>query len=351
MKKLLRVLLVEDSVDDAELLLLELGRGPWQVQARRVAGAASMSSALETDLWDIVISDYSLPGFGGMAALEILKRLKPGTPFLLVSGAVGEEAAVEALKAGADDYLMKDRLARLVPAVQRSLEEADARSARRYAEKRLRASLEEKETLLKEIHHRVKNNLQIVYSLINLQSRNMRDPKALEGLHDCGERVRAMAMVHEKLYHSDDLGSINFGEYLRDLSRSLLRSYGTRDGVSVKVEAEEMRLGIDEAVPCGLIVHELVSNCLKHAFPDGRKGLILVGLRREPGLLTLEVRDDGVGLPPDLDFQTSPSLGLRLIRLLAEQLQGSVAIGGRPGTRVAITFPQIHAGNEKEAVS
>jgi two-component sensor histidine kinase/integral membrane sensor domain MASE1 len=205
---------------------------------------------------------------------------------------------------------------------------------------RLRASLEEKETLLKEIHHRVKNNLQIVYSLINLQSRHVDDPKTLEGLRDCRERVRAMAMVHEKLYRSRDLGRINFGDYIEELTGGLAQTYG-HEGVRIEVDAEGVRLGIDEAVPCGLMIHELVSNSLKHAFSGGRGGHVWVTLEHagEAGL-KLEVRDDGVGFPPGLDFQESSSLGLQLVCSLARQLSGEIRReDAHPGTAFVVTFP------------
>jgi PAS domain S-box-containing protein len=216
----------------------------------------------------------------------------------------------------------------------RALEEANAR---------LRGSLSEKETLLKEIHHRVKNNLQIVYSLINLQSKNVRDPKALEGLEDCRERVRAMAMVHEKLYRSKDLARIDFRDYVAELTKGLSQTYGTR-GVSVRVDADEVSLGIDEAVPCGLIVHELVSNCLKHAFPSGRGGEVVVELRREgAGQLHVTVRDDGVGFPAGMDFRSMTSLGLQLVSGLARQLGGSVRRKEGRGTAFEVVF---HAAAE-----
>jgi two-component sensor histidine kinase/CheY-like chemotaxis protein len=353
-KRSLRVLLVEDSEDDAELMLRELQRGPWEVRSHHVDGTRAMTEALAASAWDVVISDYYLPGFGGLEALALLRQKRPGTPFILVSGAIGEEAAVAALKAGANDYLMKDRLARLIPAVQRSLEEAEARRARLQAEDDLRASLTEKETLLKEIHHRVKNNLQVVYSLINLQTRHVRDPKTLEGLCDCRDRVKAMAMVHEMLYGSKDLGRIDFGQYIQELTRGLTQSYAA-EGVGVSVDAEGVRLGIDEAVPCGLLVYELVSNSLKHAFPGGRRGKVSVSFTRDAaGGVRLVVQDDGVGFarPSGTGSDENASLGLKLVRTLTEQLNGRMEEpSDGPGTRVGISFPPHFAQTPKEALS
>jgi two-component sensor histidine kinase len=199
--------------------------------------------------------------------------------------------------------------------------------------RRLGESLREKETLLREIHHRVKNNLQIVYSLVNLQSTHVQDPRTLAGLQDCRERVRTMALIHEKLYGSRDLDRIDFADYVQDLARDLLRTYGAAGRVRLSVEAERIPFDIQEAVPCGLIVYELVSNALKHAFPQGREGEIRVSLRRAvDGPVALSVSDNGVGLPPDLDVANTRSLGLHLVHNLARQAGGEVRVTRDGGT-------------------
>src|SRR5262249_42790421 len=155
----------------------------------------------------------------------------------------------------------------------------------------------------------------IVYSLVNLQSAHVQDPQTLAGLRDCRDRVRTMALIHEKLYGSRDLARIDFADYIRDLARDLLRTYGDAGrAVRLDVDAEAIPFDIQEAMPCGLLVYELVSNALKHAFPDGRGGEIRVSLRqRADGRTVLSVADDGVGFPAGLDFRRTSSLGLHLV--------------------------------------
>ncbi|HKG15314.1 MAG TPA: histidine kinase dimerization/phosphoacceptor domain -containing protein [Pyrinomonadaceae bacterium] len=211
---------------------------------------------------------------------------------------------------------------------------------RKREEEKIRASLREKEILLKEIHHRVKNNLQIISSLLNLQSAHIRDPRALEVFKEGQGRVRSMALIHEKLYQSDDLARVDFSEYIKNLAAYLFRSYEVNAGaVRLGVEAEDVLLGVDTAIPCGLIINELVSNSLKHAFPDGKGGSIKITLRPEGReRLKLCVSDDGVGLPDGFDVRATPSLGLQLVNTLARQLGGEVLVGDREGAEFGITF-------------
>jgi PAS domain S-box-containing protein len=233
---------------------------------------------------------------------------------------------------------VQERTAELEALTERLLKEIAERTR---AEERLKESLGEKEVLLQEIHHRVKNNLQIISSLIALQSRQIAEEKMAAVLNDSQNRIRSMALIHEQLYHSEDLARIDFAGYLRNLSNTLLRSYtDTAAAVTLKVEAEPVLLRVGTAIPCGLIVNELVSNCLKHAFVQGSSGEIRVGLSRGPEhQYTLRVADNGKGLPEELDFRNSPSLGLRLITNLAEsQLRGRMEIHSNPGVEVKIIF-------------
>lgn len=204
----------------------------------------------------------------------------------------------------------------------------------------MEASVREKETLLREVHHRVKNNLQTVYSLLNLQAGRVDNPAVLADLQDCRERVMSMALVHEKLYRSPDLARINFAEYLHDLIRRLDRSLGRSDGsVRVTVEAAPISLDVDDAIPCGLVVYELVSNALKHAFPDGRAGVVRVGFgRAQDGRVALSVEDDGAGMPPDADPARPTGLGLHLVNALAGQVDGVLAVERGNGTSFRLTF-------------
>jgi PAS domain S-box-containing protein len=211
------------------------------------------------------------------------------------------------------------------------------------AEEQIRSSLKEKEVLLKEIHHRVKNNLQIISSLLNLQSGYIQDARALEVFKEGQSRVRSMALIHEKLYQSKDLARVDFSEYVRNLTAYLFRSYEMNSGrVGLTIQAEDVMLAVDAAIPCGLIINELVSNSLKHAFAGGRSGEISITLRPEnEGRLTLVVADNGGGLPADLDPRNSSSLGLQLVNTLARQLGGSIEITNGSGAEFKITFPRM----------
>jgi two-component sensor histidine kinase len=212
-------------------------------------------------------------------------------------------------------------------------------TARKQAEEQLRTSLHEKEMLLKEIHHRVKNNMQVISSLLNLQSGYISDAQALEIFQDSQNRVRSMALIHEKLYRSKNLAEIDLGEYVNDLVTHLFRSYkADGKGITLKVQAEDVHLGIDMAVPCGLIINELISNALKHAFPNGRQGEILVELQKNQQQVSLHVSDNGIGFPADLDFQNTGSLGLQLVNTLVGQLDGTIELQNGSGTAFKISF-------------
>jgi len=231
-----------------------------------------------------------------------------------------------------------DANARELAAEQRALRNEMAMRARK--EQELQAALAEKEVLLKEIHHRVKNNLQIISSLLSLQSGRVNDPAMQSLYEDSQNRVRSMALIHERLYRSDDLGRIDFGAYLDDLTRYLLNSYPA-NRIAIVVESEDIALDIDTAIPCGLIVNELVSNALKHAFPNERSGEIVIRMLRSGfKLLRLEVCDSGVGVPAQIDLQHSTTLGLRLVNSLVRQLNGTIEVSSTNGMGFKIQFPE-----------
>jgi len=210
------------------------------------------------------------------------------------------------------------------------------------AQEQVSTSLKEKEVILKEIHHRVKNNLQIISSLLNLQSRHIGDEGIREVFRESQDRVHSLALVHEKLYDSRELARIDAASYVRSLASNLFHSYGVNpDRIRFAVDVTQVELGIDSAVPCGLVLNELVSNALKHAFPDDREGRLVVELRREDGgRMRLRVSDDGIGLPKDLDFRRAESLGLQLVNILVSQLDGSIEVTAGDGTTVEVTFAE-----------
>lgn len=264
--------------------------------------------------------------------------------------------------------------ARLFQSLQQSQDELEARvkertielseanvlltqeiAEREQTEERLRSALAEKEALLREVHHRVKNNLQVISSLLTFQADAIEDPQSLDAFQESQKRIESMARIHDQLYRSRDLGQIEMESYIQELADDLRCSFGVY-AIDVQVHATGVTMGIDTAIPCGLIVNELISNALKHAFPpeaslpdpEGdeparRQGKIQLSLRRtqDNGRFELIVRDNGIGLSPELDPQHTKSLGLRLVRVFTRQLQGSIKVDSTvgEGTAFRCTFP------------
>lgn len=508
MGKQIRILMVEDSEDDTALLVREIKRGGYDLIYERVETRKGMEEALNNLKWDAVICDYVMPKFSMPDAFKILKKRGLDLPFILVSGTVGEDVAVEAMKAGAHDYIMKDRLARLVPAIEREIREAEKRRKIKHmedaiqaliksmvgvtgqdffdrivinicewldvdgafigsipeggsiemlamqldgrktsdfeynlkgtpceevlnkgycvynknvsesfpddkvlsemniegyagiplkdkngkpngifwavsrrglnlppqagevmdiiaakagseierirSEAQIMASLKEKEVLLKEIHHRVKNNLQVISSLLNLQSKYITDERVLSVFRESQNRVKSMALVHEELYQSRDLAKIDFSEYVRNLISFLFRSYGANSNfIITKINIDDIMMSIDSAIPCGLIINELVSNSLKYAFQTCAKveedrGEIKISLHKignsspktpnAKSKIELIVSDNGDGFPKEIDFKNTESLGLQLVNTLTEQLDGTIEFNGAGGAEFKIKF-------------
>ncbi len=212
-------------------------------------------------------------------------------------------------------------------------------SDRKKAENLIQRSLEEKTVLLKEIHHRVKNNMQVIYSLLNLQAKSISDRKTRSLLDEARNRVYSMALIHEKLYGSADLAYIDFKEYLTSLVSGIAKTYKPHD-VVLSVDMEPLTLDVNAGIPCGLIVNELVSNSLKYAFPDRKKGTVKVGINRNSeGNHVLFVADNGVGFPEAFDFRNTTSLGLQLVNVLTGQINGKIELSKAEGTAFSITFP------------
>lgn len=211
---------------------------------------------------------------------------------------------------------------------------------RHQAQEQLKASLQEKEVLLKEVHHRVKNNLQIICSLLKLQSSSIKDESARSLFNDSYNRVRSMALIHENLYQSSDLAKIDLANYINNLVANLSHSYSVSlSGINFQVEVEEIWLDVDTAIPCGLIINELVSNSIKYAFENPALGKINISFSKLNNDFCLIVRDNGVGLPPELDIKKSTSLGLKLVYNLAKQLKGRIEVKNLNGTYFKIKFP------------
>lgn len=214
-------------------------------------------------------------------------------------------------------------------------------SERKANEERLRQNLKEKEILLQEIHHRVKNNLTIVSSLLGLQMKNIENPQTIEALRDSKNRVIAMASIHEALYKTEDLSYINLGAYIRDLARVIVRNYTVGNSVDLDVHAEDIRIGVRQASPVGLVINELLTNSYKYAFPDDRKAKILITLKKKDDQVVLSYRDNGIGLPSNEEAGSDNTLGFNLIKILVEnQLEGTLEINSENGAAFTVIFQQ-----------
>jgi two-component system response regulator len=496
----LKILILEDVEFDAELMEYEMQREGVSFTSRRVETEDGFIRELDEFRPDVILVDHSLPQFDGVTALEIVKNKSPDTPFIFVSGKIGDEFAVDVLKRGATDYVFKNNLTKLVPAVERALNERSELLERRKAEKELKAaynqmeiriqertwelsetnkrllgeiaerkvveealresenknnsllqaipdlmfiltkdgtfvdyrtntqimdlkpeevigknisdiglseddlklalskieatlktdslksfefqiptksvirnyearikrlnevetlcivrditekkqaedklnkSLKEKDVLLKEIHHRVKNNLQIVSSLLSLQSRYMKDPTSLEVFKDSQSRIKSMALIHEKLYQTGDLTRINLTEYANELVSDLFRSYSVNTYlVKYNIKSNHILLDINTAIPCGLIINELVTNSIKHAFPDNTPGEIDIQIKCLDDEFFLMVTDNGIGFPEELDLEQVKTLGLQLVTNLTSQLDGTIDLRRDGGTCFQIKFQE-----------
>jgi PAS domain S-box-containing protein len=214
-------------------------------------------------------------------------------------------------------------------------------TGRKMAEEKIKASLKEKEVLLQEIHHRVKNNMQIISSLLEFQTRNLEDKNLVRIFEESQNRINAMALIHDKLYQSENMANINFGEYIKNLANDLFRSYRMNESrVALKMDVSDVIIDIDSVVPCGLIVNELMTNSLKYAFPDNKKGEIKISLQKnEEAEIVLVFYDNGIGIPEDIDYRNADSLGLKLIFNLSDhQLGGKIELDRSSGTKFRITF-------------
>jgi PAS domain S-box-containing protein len=221
-------------------------------------------------------------------------------------------------------------------------EKNEAQKVAKAHEEKLKKSLMEKELLLKEIHHRVKNNMQVISSLINLQSGYLKDKTAQEALKESQVRIMSMAMIHDNLYRSDEVTGIEFKEYIDHLTKNLLYTYNVKMGkIEIDIQAKDIFIDFDTAIPCGLIINELVTNSIKHAFPDDKKGVITIRLVQDQDQYYLTISDNGVGIPPEMDVKHSETLGLLLVNSLVGQLEGSLEVTRNRGTTFHITFQEL----------
>jgi len=217
----------------------------------------------------------------------------------------------------------------------------DINGNRRYQEK-LQQMIEEKDILFRELHHRVKNNMQIVSSMLQLQEEYITDEVVLSALHDCEQRIDSMALVHETLYRTESLAGIPFGDYLENLAIAVTEGFATVRDIRTEIDVGNIRLSLDTAVTIGLIINELMVNSMKYAFVDRPSGLITIRLTCDDGGCIMRYSDDGVGLPPGFDIEKISSLGMRLVRILAKQIRGQLVVDSEQGAGMmcTVTFPK-----------
>jgi two-component sensor histidine kinase len=345
--------MVDDSAPDRRLcrIFLEEVHGAG-IQFFEAPDALQGLEVCRTVAPDCVLLDYKLPD---MTGLEFLAKLQPeGSStepcfaVVMLTGMSSEEVAVEAMRSGAQDYLHKDLMSArgLAMAILKATQKVRLIRDLREGHRRLARSLAEKEVLIQEVHHRVKNNLQIIASLLRMQAQAMKEPVAASALRDSQHRIEVMSMIHEQLYGSPELQEVNLGQQANLLMQNLLHSFGVDPAhitgeVCVEDRADgPLVLGVDQAIPTLLILNELVSNALKHAIPPERRGIIRIEARSRDKKVELSVIDDGIGMPEDLAVKKSKSLGLQIVEILSRQLRGTWEFKRDGGTKFHLSFPE-----------
>lgn len=465
MKEQLVIIHLEDNPNDAELIEAMLESEEMACEIRRVETQPDFLSAITMTSADLILSDYALPTFDGLSALMLARTHCPDVPFIFVTGAMGEERAVESMKQGATDYVLKQNLARLGPVARRALQEAEDRrkhqqaedelrfhgqilehltegvllirthdelivyanstlenifgydakeligkpvsvlnapgerpsdhvnqeidaslyrhgewkgtihnirkdgalfwshanistfthpqygevwisvqediTERKQAEEQIKAALVEKEALLREIYHRTKNNMQVIRSMLVLRAATRQNVEINAFVQDIEQKILTMALVHQKLYESRDLSHIQLHEYLEELIALLMQSDAqAAPRIALDLHLNHVMVLIDTAIPCGLILTELLSNALQHAFPGSRSGKIRISLSHtSEGMIELRFADNGIGVSKEFDLHAQTSLGLRtMVGLVEHQLRGEISCDIRDGMAYAIRF-------------
>jgi two-component sensor histidine kinase/CheY-like chemotaxis protein len=328
------VLLVEDNLGDIvsiKTMLSELNDVCFELKFAETLHEAL--NILEKENFDVVLVDLGLSDSHGFRTFTQINNQMPELPIIIITGLEDEDLGVIAVKKGAQDYLIKGQTDKKLLA--RSLKFA---IERKQTEEGLKSSINEKDILLKETHHRVKNHIQVIHSLLNLQTHYAENKEAVSALKESQNRVKSMGIIHEKLYKSTDHSKIDFPDYVKSLILDLLASYKVREQITTVIEIGDIDLNMEAAVLCGLLINEIVSNSLKYAFPDNREGEVKVSLDLIGDKYVLIVSDDGIGFPQELDFKNTKSLGLQLVNNITTQLDGKIELNNIDGAEFEIIF-------------
>jgi len=297
---------------------------------------------------DLVITDMVMPVMNGLEMVKEIKKIAPDAKFVVMSAYSEKDSFVESIHLGIVGYLMKPVEAKKllslidefagITLMKWELERKEKK--RREAEEFLKKSLAEKEILLREVHHRVKNNMQIISSILRMQSRNIDDPKLKDVLQESQNRIHSMALIHENLYNNKSLANINFASYIKSLTNNIARTYISHQAnVIFDYQIDEAYLPMDIAIPCGLIINELISNSFKYAFRDKSKGIISIHFQNiKDDEYKLTVSDNGVGIPAGLDITKTKSLGMKILHKLVQQIEGDLKSDFSNGTKFTIIF-------------
>ena len=297
---------------------------------------------------DLVITDMVMPVMNGLEMVKEIKKIAPEAKFVVMSAYSEKDSFVEAIHMGIDGYLMKPVEAKKllslidefagITLMKWELERKEKK--RREAEEFLKKSLEEKDILLREVHHRVKNNMQIISSILRMQSRSIDDPILKDVLQESQNRIHTMALIHENLYNNKSLADIKFSSYIKSLSGNIARTYSSHQAnVQFDYQIDDAYLPMDIAIPCGLIINELISNSFKYAFIDKSYGTISIHFKHiKEDEFQLIVSDDGIGIPDEIDITKTKSLGMKILHKLVQQIDGELQHDFSNGTKFIIIF-------------
>lgn len=371
------ILVVDDDKSTCKILSLIFKRKGYEIETAST-GQEAIEKA-QTRFFNLALLDIKLPDMEGVELLAPLKGLHPEMEIIMVTAHASLETAVYALNRGAALYITKPlNMEEVLSTIKKVLEKQRLKmknkrllqelkrelTERKLAEKKLKKyrdqleemvkerttklaetneelqrEIAEKELLLKEIHHRVKSNMQLISSMLSIQESQIKDESARKVFREGWSRIRFMVLVHEKLYQSDDFTRINFAEFTKSLLNDLFGTYSVDpDTINLKIDIKNVHIDINLAIPCGLIINELVSNSLKFGFQEQQEGEIIIQFESKNSIYELTVGDNGKGFPKYLDFRNVESLGLQLVRLLCKKINATIELDRSKGTRFKIAF-------------